>query len=133
MYKKFLLDDGGSMQEITALDAAKRVPFPVYLAVKHGQNLLEEYHDFIINITESCVFVSTDSPLPVGTSLVMHFYIPPQDKLLSEIKGRVQMINRDNADHPKGMLIKFGFFSHQELRNLENYIEGKKHLTDKII
>jgi hypothetical protein len=134
MNKKFFLDTGGYMQEMTAVDDnPKLVPFPVYLAVKYGDNSLEEYHDFILNITESCVFVRTEYPLPLGTFLIMHFYIPPGNKLLSEIKGRVQMINQHHAAFPKGMLIKFGFFSRNELKNLENYVEGKKHLTDKII
>jgi hypothetical protein len=134
MDKKFLLDTGGFMQEMTAVDDdPKLVPFPVYLAVKYGDNSLEEYHDFILNITESCVFVRTESPLPVSTSLILHFYIPPEYKLLSTMQGRVQTINQNNAVFPKGMLIKFGFFSRTELKNLEYYVEGKKHLTDKLI
>ncbi len=134
MDKKFFLDTGGNMQEMTAIDDdPKLIPFPVYLAVKYGDNIYEEYHDFILNITKSCVFVRTESPLPEGTSLIMHFYIPPEYKLLSEIKGRVQVITQKNADYPKGMLIKFGFFSRNELKNLEYYVEGKKHLIDKVI
>ena len=134
MYKKLLLDKGGYMQEISASDEdPKLVPFPVYLAVKNADNIFGVYHDFILSLTESCVFVRTESPFPEGTSLIMHFYIPPEYKLLSKIKGKVQMINQINGDYPKGMLIKFGFFSRNELKNLEYYVEGKKHLTDKIV
>jgi len=133
MYSKLIVDKGGYMQEMTLIDSPKPVPFPVYLTVKYGDNILEEYHDFLLNIAESWAFVRTEYPLPEGTSLIMHFYIPPEYKLLSVIKGKVQMMNQHNADYPKGMLIKFGIFSCNALKNLEYYVEGKKHLIDTIV
>ena len=133
MNNKLLWDKGGYMQEMTVIESPRRVPFPVYLAVKYGDNVLVEYHDFILNIDESWIFVSTESPIPKGTSLTMHFYIPPEYKLLSEVKGRVQTTNQNHADYPKGMFIKFGFFSRYALNDLQYYVEGKKNLIDKIV
>jgi hypothetical protein len=120
------------MQEMSVVERPRHVPFPVYLAVKHGDGILEEYHDFILNSSESWVFVRTESPLPEGTPLIMHFYIPPEYKLLAELRGWVATMNRNNAHDAKGMKIKFSYFSHKELESLESYIEGKKHLIDKI-
>jgi hypothetical protein len=34
------------------------------------------------------------------------FYIPPEDKLLAEIKGEISGVNRNNVGYPNGMLIK---------------------------
>ncbi len=62
----------------------------------------------------------------------MHFYIPPEDKLLAEVKGRVLTVNRESAIYPKGMLIKFRFFSSQEVALLEKYLEGNTPLLDKM-
>jgi len=133
MYRKLMVDKGGYMQEMTLIDSPKPVPFPVYLTVKYGDNIVQEYHDFLLNSAESWVFVRTESPLPEGTSLVLHFYIPPENKLLSVMRGKVQTMHQDNIDYPKGMLIKFGLFSFNALKNLEFYVEGKKHLIDTII
>jgi hypothetical protein len=133
MYSKLIVDKGGYMQEMTLIESPRPVLFPVYLTVKYGDNSLEEYHDFLLNVAESWVFVRTESPHPEGTSLIMHFYIPPEYKLLSVMKGKVQTMNQNNADYPKGMLIKFGLFSCNALKNLESYVEGKKHLIDTMI
>lgn len=119
------------MQEREGDKSPKLVPFPVCLAVKYGNEITAECPDFILNIDESWVFVRTDAPLPEGASLLMHFYIPPESKLLAEIKGIVLPITRHDIPYPKGMLIKFTSFSRKALKSLENYVEEKKHLIDK--
>jgi hypothetical protein len=119
------------MQEMTVSEGLRNVTFPVYLAVKHGDSI-EEYHDFILDIAGSWIFVNTESPLPEGTSLLMHFYIPPDYKLLEEIRGKVATMKHHKADYPKGMIVKFGYFSDDKLKNLVSYVEGKKHLIDKM-
>jgi len=120
------------MQEITGDEEPKLVPFPVYLALKYDDNL-ESYPDFILNISEAWIFVRTESPLPEGTSLIMHFYIPPENKLLAEVRGQVITMNQNNEVNQRGMLIKFAYLSRKELSRLERYAEGKKHLIDKKI
>jgi hypothetical protein len=130
MYRTFFSDKGGHLQVYKDLDSPKLVPFPVCLAIKYGEEISAECPDFILNIDKSWIFVRTESPLPAGTPLLMHFYIPPENKLLAEAKGKVLSVDADNAGHPKGMLVKIGFFSRGEMKNLEHYLEGKKHLMD---
>ncbi len=128
--EKIFVDKGGQLREYKVSGNSTLVPFPVSLAIKYGDNIAEEYPDFILNISESWVFVNTESVISKGTSLLMHFYIPPEDKLLAEIKGKVSGVNRDNAGYPKGMLIKCALFSRKQVQSLENYLEEKKHLID---
>ncbi|MDA8083119.1 MAG: hypothetical protein M0024_05630 [Nitrospiraceae bacterium] len=132
MYRKFFFDKGGYLQLQTGSGSPGIVPFPVCLAIRFGDDIREECPDFILNIEQSWVFVRTTSPLPRGTTLLMHFYIPPEDKLLAEVKGRVLTVNRESAIYPKGMLIKFGVFSLQETALLEKYLEGNRPLLDKM-
>jgi hypothetical protein len=130
VYSKFFVDKGGHLQEYKNSQSLQLVPFPVCLAIRYGDNAAEEYPNFILNIDESWLFVRTESPLPEGTSLLMHFYIPPEDKLLAEIKGKIVTVNHDNAAYPKGMLIIISFFSRKQMQRLENYFERKDHLID---
>lgn len=113
-------------------DGAVPVPFPVCLAIKYGRGITEDCPDFILNTKESWVFVKTESPLPEGAALLMHFYIPPEKKLLAELKGWVGMVNRWSAGFSKGMLIMLESTNGDALENLEDYAEGKKHLVDKV-
>ena len=60
----------------------------------------------------------------------MHFYIPPEEKLLGEFKGKVVGIDRNNNIYSQGMCVKFtGNFGEDMIRFVD-YIEEKKHLVD---
>jgi len=107
------------------------VPFPVCLAIKYGDTVTEECPDFVLNIQESWVFVKTESPLPEGTSLLMHVYIPPESKLLAEMTGRVLRVDHGHSGDPGGMHIRLTHLSAKEREDLENYLEGSKHLVDR--
>jgi len=127
---KFFFDKGGYLQEYDNSESLRLVPFPVCLAVKYGDQIAEECSDFVLNIDKCWVFIKTESPVPEGTPLLIHFYVPPENKLLAEIKGKVSTIDQHNIESPAGMFIKIGYFSRKELKNLEQYFEGKKHLID---
>lgn len=127
---KLFFDKGGYLQEYEDSESLRPVPFPVCLAIKHGDQITEECSDFVLNIDKSWVFIKTESPVPEGTPLVMHFYVPPENKLLAEIKGQVSMIDQRNEGSSAGMFIRIAYFSRKKIKNLENYFEGKKHLID---
>jgi hypothetical protein len=131
MQKKLFIDAGGHLQERGDDGSAKVVPFPVCLAIKHAEDISETCPNFVLNLDEGWVFIGTGSPLPEGAFVQMHFYIPPENKLLAELSGSVVAFDRNSAYYPEGMLIKFARRSRKELESLEKYIEGNKRLIDK--
>jgi hypothetical protein len=128
--EKIFVNKGYQIGKYMDSGSVKGVLFPVCLAIMYGDTIAAEYPDFILNISESWVFVKSESPISKGNAVLMHFYIPPEYKLLAEIKGEVAGVNRDNAGYPNGMLIKCDLFSRKRLRSLKNYLEGKSRLID---
>ncbi len=102
------------------------------LAVKYGDTVQGGCVDFILNISKGGCFIVTDSPLKKGSKIIMHFYIPPDRKLLGEFQGEVVAVNIDNPLYPKGMHIKFIHCSEETLKRLEEYLEEKRHLLDEV-
>ncbi len=130
MENSVLYDRGGHLQISGNGNMRKLVPFPVCLAVKYENDLAETCPDFVLNIEESWVFIRTDHPLPAGTPLLMHFYIPPETKLLAEVSGTVLPVAGPGSQ-PIGMMVKVTRFSRRKLRRLEGYASGERHLVDK--
>ena len=106
------------------------VRFPVELAVRYGEEAPVLYHSFVLNTSRQGVFVTTDSPLPEGTILTMHFFIPPDSKLLAELKGEVVKSNAPNRDL-SGMHIEFFQSAEKDIQRLNDYLEEKQHLLDR--
>jgi hypothetical protein len=71
----------------------KHVRFPVCLSVRYGQEFPLLCQDFVLNASEGGVFIQCDAPFPPETILVLHFYIPPEEKLLAEFSGEVTNLN----------------------------------------
>jgi len=131
MEEGVLYDTGGRLQIRDSGKAPVLVPFPVCLAVKYGGELVETCADFVLNREGSQVFVRTGSPLPAGTSLMLHFYIPPETKLLAEVRGKVIPIAASGPPLASGMLIRLAWPSRRKLKLLERYIKGERHLVDR--
>ncbi len=129
--RKLFYDRGGYVQVREEGGSPGFVPYPVCLAIRYGDDVPEVCPDFILNAGEAWVFVRTENPLPAGTPVHMHFFIPPEIKLLAEVDGTVSAPDRDGAGLPKGMLIRFPEISREEKDVLEGYIGGKKRLIDR--
>ncbi|MBC8413460.1 MAG: PilZ domain-containing protein [Nitrospira sp.] len=108
------------------------VKFPLCLALRYGNQVPLECADFLLNTTTGKLFVETDNPLPVGSKVLLHFYIPPEIKLLSEVKGHV-IGKRNLGSSSRGNYIKINDFLHRKLHRLEDYLSEKQHLVDKRI
>jgi hypothetical protein len=132
MEDKVLFDAGGQLQIQVNGNLPVLVPFPVCLAIKYENDLVATCADFVLNIEASWVFIRTGDPLPADTTLVMHFYIPPETKLLAEVRGTVVPIADRDMQIADGMLIRFSLFSRWKLRLLERYAKGERHLVDRI-
>jgi len=111
-------------------DRRRHVRFPVELAVRYGEDAPVAYDNFVLDITKRDVFIITDEPYPEDTILVMHFYIPPDSKLLAELKGEVKETNTAGR-YPQGMHIEFFQNPEEDIQGLNDYLEERQHLLDK--
>jgi len=126
------VDRGGEVYKfVSENDRPVHVRFPVKLAVKIEEEFPEffYYSDFVLNLNKGEVFIITDSPIPKGSLLIMHFFIPPEEKLLGEFEGKVTGINHDN-NYPKGVFVEFKGSFGNEMIIFTDYLDEKKHLID---
>ncbi len=131
--RKIFVDKGGEAYEFMSdQDKPIHIRFPVKLAVKLDGKFPEffNYSDFILNLNKGEVCIKTDSPLPKGSLLIIHFYIPPEEKLLGEFKGKVVGIDRNNNIYSQAMCVKFTGNFEEDMIRFVAYIEEKKHLVD---
>ena len=128
---KFYVDNDGQMVEVQGSFREKRtdVRFPVNLAVRYGEEDPEIYQDFVLNISKGGVYIITDRPLPMGSIIVMHFFVPPQQRLLAEFTGEVVAVN-ENELYPQGMHVEFFNIKEESIRQLESFLEGKRSLLN---
>ena len=126
---KLFLDSHGEAVEWDGRERREKVRFPVCLAVEVNGRSSESCADFILNISRAGIFILTENPLEKGTKVKLRFSIPPEEKALSEFDGVVVGANRDPG-YPKGMHIKIIDSGPDELKSLEAYLEGRKHLLD---
>lgn len=130
MADKIFLDKGGDVEEVDGgADKRTHVRFPVCLEVVFNGKETAECSDFILNIDRGGVFIMTERPLETGSEIYLKFYIPPVE-VLSEFEGRVVGVNTDTR-YPKGMHVKFINCSKEDLKRLEEFLEGKRHLVDE--
>ena len=128
--EKYFIDKDGKADWCTDPCHKKRdVRFPLCLAIKYHDDVPFLCADFLLNTSKRRVFVRTDSPLPEGSPVMLHFYIPPDKKLLGEFHGRV-MKDLGLNDAVRGNYIKIHDFLHLRLDKLEEYLEEKRHLVD---
>jgi len=129
---KFFVCREGEVEEYLAdKERCKHVRFPVFIAIKYGERMCYAFQDFILNISNGSVFVKTDKLIPKGCMVVMHFYIPPEVKLLGTFAGKVVEANLNNLNYFRGFYVKFIDHSDDELKRLEEFLEEKRHLVDK--
>lgn len=130
MTDKIFLDKGGEIEEVDGnTDKRTHVRFPVCLEVVFNGKETDECSDFILNIGRGGVFIMTERPLKTGSDIYLKFYIPPSETL-SVFEGLVIGVNTDSR-YPKGMHVKFINCSKDDLKRLEEFLEGKRHLLDE--
>jgi type IV pilus assembly protein PilZ len=72
------------------------------------QSVDELFSEFARNINEGGVFIETDTPMDVGSSVALQFKLPGSDELI-EVEGLVVRMSRGgDADDAPGMGIEFG-------------------------
>ena len=120
------------MDEYSAVkERCKHVRFPVFVAIKYGERKCFAFQDFVLNISKGSVFIRTDKQIPEGSGIILHFYIPPEVKLIGEFTGEVIAANPDDLNYSEGLYVKFIDHSDDELNRLGEFLEEKRHLVDK--
>ena len=130
MTDKVVISSGGYLRIRKDSGEMDYVPFPVCLAIRHSDGIFTECPDFILSLGKSWVFIRTENPVLEGTSILLHFYIPPEDKLLAEVYGTVVPLEDGQLLFGEGMLVRFAPLSHGQVQELMMYLEGRKHLVD---
>lgn len=101
--------------------------FPVRLAAQSGRGQPQHYDDFALDFCKGELFIATRSILPLDTILDLHFYIPPQEKLLAACKGEIDDTERFGS-RMHGMHVTLFDRFESELLRFRNYLEGKQDL-----
>jgi len=128
---KYFIDKRGKAEErIEGMAGTKNVHFPLCLAIKYEDNVPFECIDFLLNTSKGRLFAQMDNLLPLGSPVLVHFYIPPETKLLAEFKGKVVEI-QDEEGKARGIVIKLRDFFHIRLKKLEEILEEKRHIVDE--
>ena len=139
----FINSRGVTREIIPGSEKRRYVRFPVHLAVGYGPieyhavdcgDVAEDeqgsriYNSFVLNASRGGLFIISERPFPVGSFLRIHFFIPPEEKLLGAFVGEVVGVNL-SARHPHGMHIKLLGYS-ADMKQLVAYLEERAPLLN---
>jgi len=127
--KIIVSQDGDADEFYPGSERRQHVRFPVCLSLRYGQGFPLLCQDFVLNASEGGVFIQCDAPFPPETILVLHFYVPPEEKLLAEFSGEVVKIS-NGTKYASGMHIKFFDCSDEDMKRFLSYLEESRHLLD---
>ena len=92
-------DDSSERRKSERVDLLVRVTY---------QSVDELFSEFARNINEGGLFIETDTPKELGTSLTLQFMLPGGDDVI-EVGGTVvRMSNGDEVGEVPGMGVEFG-------------------------
>jgi len=129
---RFFIDIGESVEEVLP-DRNRRqyVRFPVRLAILYGEEMLLNVDAFILDVNRGEVFIHSEHPLLKGSMIHLHFYIPPEEKLLGAFEGEVVKVNRFSG-YPRGMHVQLFGYSADDMDRLEAYLEERRQLLNVV-
>ena len=125
---RIVVDTDGEAEASLSQNRFEHVRFPLCLALEYGDTV-EECPDFVLNIDRGEVVIRKGLPLEEGSTVLLHFYIPPREKLLGEFKGKVKKVEVDRGK----VYVKITGRNKRGLERLDEYLMGKRHLVDKEI
>ncbi len=75
------------------------------------QTVDELFSDFACNINEGGIFIETDDPEPLGSSVSLQFKLPGSDEAIEVVGIVVRTSDGSVLNDPSGMGIEFGDLS----------------------
>ena len=86
---------------------------------------------FVLNASRGGLFIISERPFPRGSILHIHFFIPPEEKLLGAFVGEVAGVNLSSRQ-PHGMHIRLLGYS-ADMKQLIAYLEERLPLLDHMV
>ena len=98
------------MQAATSLDFnERRKSERADLVVRVTYQTVDElFSEFACNINEGGIFIETDNPERLGSSVALQFKLPGSDEPIEVIGIVVRISDGSSPDDPSGMGIEFG-------------------------
>ena len=98
----------------------------------HVEVTLESDHNFYTglssNISEGGLFVATETPLPLGTRLLVRFALE-SDSTHVDAVGEVCWLRPRSADFPCGMGMRFLEISEEALARVATFVAGRETIS----
>ncbi len=145
--RMFINSRGVTREVVPGSDQRHYVRFPVHLAVSYGAVEYEPagygavnddaeegsriYNSFVLNASRGGLFIISERPFPQGSRLHIHFFIPPEEKLIGVFVGEVVGVNLSSR-HPHGMHIKLLSYS-ADMKQMIAYLEERLPLLDHMV
>jgi len=103
----------------------KHTRTPVSLLVQYRFNSLEDFlAEYATNLSPGGIFITTDTPSPVGSMLHLQFSLKDGSRLI-EGMGRVAHVKRDASGQARGMGVEFVQFDEATLALIAKICAGR--------
>ena len=110
---------GGCMEE--RRQASPRVATTIKIAFQNSGAPVSSY---IVNLSSDGIFIKTDTPEPVDSTLSLRFHLPGDLEPVN-IKGRVVWIKKTANSFPSGMGIQFTEMSPMHRERIQAFVESR--------
>ena len=146
-HPRLFINSRGVTQEVVPGSNQRRyVRFPVHLAVSYGAVEYEAagcgavgdedegsriYNSFVLNASRGGLFIISERPFPRGSILHIHFFIPPEEKLLGAFEGEVVGVNEQSSRYPQGMHVRLLRYA-DDMKRFIDYTEERSALLDQM-
>ena len=107
----------------------KHVRTPMALLVQYRFNTLEDFlAEYATNLSPGGMFIQTDAPSAVGTTIHLQFSLKDGSKLIDGLAKVARVVPHATVDSPAGMGVEFLDFDAQALALLQKLCAPKKPL-----
>jgi len=86
------------------------------------QTVDELFSEFARNINEAGIFVETDNPQQIGSSVQLQFKLPGSDDPIEVVGTIVRISDGNNGNEPQGMGIEFGELNEEARQRINDLI-----------
>ena len=92
------------------------------------QSVDELFSEFARNINEGGVFIETDSPMDVGSTVALEFNLPGSEEAVQTI-GRVVRVSMGDGGSTPGMGIEFDELTEDDRQRINALVRGLRART----
>jgi len=130
-YRVYIGSRGKTHEVISGSKCRRCVRFPVHISVCYGETDSCIYKSFILNASRGGLYIVSKHLLPMGSNLDIHFFIPPEEKLLGAFEGEVVGINPSSDRYPQGMHVRLTGYA-ADMKRFIDYTEERAALLDQM-